>query len=192
MEPKNDSFQCDWIFNQGIDQSRCFMNIVVDQLCISAEKFNEQNVHTVLDWGCAMGSGTDVLVDFFIDLKVPASIKGLDISWNAINAAQQIYKNIPFICDDHISDNYDMIVTSNCLEHFENPQDFMKDHMAHTNKYYAVLVPYNDNFTVGHLYAFTEVDFPKILNGFKRIYLSIVPPCSHWTEEQIFVLYERI
>jgi trans-aconitate methyltransferase len=189
MEPVDDSFKCDWIINQGIDQSRCFMIIIAEEL-LKIERFIPTDVKTILDWGCAMGSGTDILYDYFY-LQGEIVVRGLDISWHAINAAQQIYPHITFRCDDYINGMHDLIVTSNCLEHFEDPKPYMEHQMEHASNYYVALVPHNDLDTPGHLYAFTERDFPESLNGFERVYISIIPRCSHWDGEQIFVLYQR-
>ena len=196
MEPINDSFACDWLKNQGFTQSKEFMTIVVNELdeLHKNKTIKIDKISTVLDWGCAMGSGTNKLQHYLTSIHTglrELSVTGLDISWNAINACQQIFPDIEFICSDMIERNYDIVVTSNCLEHFEDPFPYMRYHIAHAHRLYVVLVPFNDKTDPGHVYQFTKESFPEELYGFIRRHIGVIPPCSVWNGEQLFVVYER-
>lgn len=82
---------------------------------------------TILDWGCALGDGVAVLGETF-----PLSPStGLDFAEAAIAEVRHAFTQHEFL---HVADGepdreYDVIVTSNCLEHFDRPLDVVKSHL---------------------------------------------------------------
>ena len=96
---------------------------------------------SILDWGCALGDGLDPLRHAF-----PASaIVGQDISLEAITRARRAYPQHEFVVGDEIRCDFDVIVVSNCLEHFADPLRLVEKQLAACRKLYVALVPFEES-----------------------------------------------
>lgn len=104
-----------WDIEEGDDQSRYFMEQVLAHLPVPELEYLRTHPLSVLDWGCAKGIGAVLLQRAF-----PQSlVKGLDVSPTAITKAHALHPECEFILesDGKIPGEFDVIVTSNVLEH---------------------------------------------------------------------------
>lgn len=182
-------FQETWEANQGGQQTRHFMEVLVRGLCTRERKFLTQHESTILDWGCALGEGVDLLSRSF----PAARVSGLDFSQEAIGKARERFPDREFIWTEtgEIPRDFDVIVTSNCLEHFDKPLDLMRAHLRRCRLLYMVLVPYNEHpFDPQHRAQFREESFPERIEGFRRIHVTQVQ-CDprFWNAPELLVVY---
>ena len=135
----------------------------------------KDNKYSIVDFGCALGDGSLVLKEKFQNNK----ICGIDFSESAIEIADSRYKqkyNIDFIACDLLKENYnfDVLYSSNVFEHFPDPFERMNILTKRINKYFIVVVPYNEKLITGkteHVFSFNENNIPESLdNGFKLVY----------------------
>lgn len=96
---------------------------------IDYHKFFINNIEAkdiVLDIGCGNGALT------FDVAQKSKKVIGIDLSGNNIDFARKKYsaKNIEYICGDALknlpTENFDVIILSNVLEHIENRVEFLK------------------------------------------------------------------
>ena len=189
----NDEFTYRWnIVNIGDKQTTYFANLFVDNL--NTELSNELNKnYTAIDVGCALGG----LVYLFKNKFPKLDIVGMDFSKIAIENAKIIYPKNKFICGtiEDSPEKFDIVITSNTLEHYHSPLIEIEKQMSKCNYLYFALVPYNQKNIEGtsHFYSFKKEDFPMDLFGFKKIYQKII--ISHdkyfWNGYQILNVYRR-
>jgi len=151
---------------------------------------NLKKVDSILDWGCGVGSGTRT-IGRFLNTKV----SGLDISENAIKKAKELYPKYKFTSKT-LNEKYDVIINSNCLEHFTNPSKVFESHLKYCNKYYIILAPYKGRIVdeiSDHMATLDENTFPKETEDFKRIYFDkfVIFPGWKSDEKQMLMIYER-
>ena len=173
------------------DQTEGFFLLLFDNLDKKVLADLETGL-TVLDWGCGAGKGTSMLQEKFPNSKAT----GLDASKTAIKHCKEDYPTITFT-DEKINCAYDMIINSNCLEHFSNPVDVILYHLDYTWKYYVILVPFEgatDNLICSHITRVTDETFPKKLGEFKLLQSKKVfggPYKGCWYGDQLLQVYER-
>jgi GT2 family glycosyltransferase len=176
-----------WEANNGRNQTRHFMERLLSTLPDSTKAYLHAHVLDILDWGCAMGDGVKMLSQAF-----PQShVVGLDFSTQAIEAARNQYPECEFIVADRIPREFDVIITSNCLEHFEKPLDQIREHLHWCKKLYIILVPYNECPLIDqHRAQFREESFPERLENFTRLCAEpIEVDPMYWTGKQLLVMY---
>lgn len=183
----NDYFREHWDQNNGRQQTHHFMLRLLEQLDAPEIHLLTQSGTTVLDWGCAYGQGTDLISRAF----GAATVSGLDFSQEAIDTASGLYPNLEFICSDHIPRKFDAVFVSNCLEHFDDPLQWMHDQIEHCEKIYVAMVPYKERPLIDqHMSQFREESFPDEVNGFRKLYTSVLRTDSkYWHGEQIVAVY---
>src|SRR5260370_1100364 len=110
------------------DQTRYFMETALSHLPEAERAYLNAAPRTILDWGCALGEGVATLARAFPRSRVA----GLDFSKKAIDEAGVRNAGYEFIWseDGAIPRDFDCIVTSNCLEHFEQPLAMLEKHLA--------------------------------------------------------------
>src|SRR5438876_1165827 len=144
---------------------------------------------TILDWGCAFGEGVAALARAFPRSRVA----GLDFSRTAIGQASVRNAGHEYIWseDGAIPRNFDVIVTSNCLEHFETPLAVVEKHLASCNSLYLVLVPYNEcPLHPQHRAQFRVESFPNHIRDFTRIHAEPLEVDKYfWPGQQLLVVY---
>lgn len=126
-------FENKWEINGGKEQTEYFMQLVIENLPESIKEYIDNPEITVLDWGCALGQGVNLLQNTFPEARV----KGLDISETAIKYAKNEYKDLSFVSGSlsELNEKLSVIVCSNCLEHFADPKPYFQEHLAYTKKY---------------------------------------------------------
>lgn len=182
-------FRKEWDEHDGRDQTRGFMRTLLLNLPDDVLAYLLTNRLSALDWGCAKGDGVDVLSTAFPLLTAA----GLDFSPQAIASAKAEYPEYTFIQTDDgaIPERYDVICTSNCLEHFAKPLDVAAAHLEHCNRLYLALVPYNEHpLFEQHAAQFREESFPEQFGDFVRLISQPIDvPAVYWPDQQLLAVY---
>jgi len=181
-------FEHRWDANAGSQQTRHFMERLVANLDGGVVAYLESAAPKVLDWGCAFGEGGAVLAEAFPSARVV----GLDFSRRAIEEARRRYPWLDFILAD--GDGipvFDVVVTSNCLEHFDEPFKVARNHLSATSDLYIALVPYKEwPLIEEHRHSFVEESFPEYLDSFVQISRKVVDvDRRYWDGKQLLVVY---
>jgi len=145
--------------------------------------FPQDSEFSLLDIGCAIGDGCELL-----HRKFPkAKIKGTDISKIGIEKAKQKTKKVHyFTCDilkDPIPGSYDYVTIIETLEHFDNPFFVITKLLQHVKKSLIVSVPYNPNFTgkinkQEHRYSFNKNTFADTNYNYRIIKITDFINCT--------------
>jgi glycosyltransferase involved in cell wall biosynthesis/2-polyprenyl-3-methyl-5-hydroxy-6-metoxy-1,4-benzoquinol methylase len=184
----DDYFAHHWEANGGTLQTRHFMERLVANLPLEIIALMGRRPLKILDWGCAFGEGVDVLAHAFPG----AQVIGLDLSPVAIQEAKRRHPAYEFRVKATGSVGpFDVVISSNCLEHFESPLEVLREHLRSCRSLCIVLVPYDeDPLDESHRARLTEASFPAELDGFTRLHTAVVdvdPAC--WHGQQLLVIY---
>ncbi|MCU1044131.1 class I SAM-dependent methyltransferase [Stenotrophomonas maltophilia] len=190
-------FQQDWIQNEGQKQSQFFGMVACRLLPAWFVDDVKHNGLGLCDWGCAMGDGTQVIKS---ELGLD-QVAGLDFSASAIEQARRNYPQIAFATDDLLAEGvdlgYDVIFSSNTLEHFHEPWDAAAKLTAHAREYFVMLVPFQESLEERHeehFYSFhwhnLQRDFP---NGFRLVHVGVIDvgllPDPQYSGKQLLAIY---
>ena len=190
LEWWNCYFETQWEQNQGREQTRHFMSQLLQYLPSREHRWISSRTRTILDWGCALGDGVDVLQAEFTSCE----ISGLDFSRVAVEKAKAAYPQCCFLFADDgtIPSEYDVIVTSNCLEHFSDPFGVATRHTEHARYLYIVMVPFEEPEPIDatHVQRFTKHSFPEEIGIFRKLSLTVFRPLPrYWNAPQAIVCY---
>ena len=179
----------DWEEKGGNRQTRYFYELLVSLLPerIKEELRDVQKGYTVCDVGCAEGDGTALLAEQFPSAK----LTGVDIADAAIERAKKRYPNLTFLTK--LQQQYDVVVSSNVLEHFENPFTHMQELFTYSKRYVIVLVPFEEYERISeHFYTFLYRDFSLIYQDFTLVYFDVVRADKKiWNGKQILLIYQK-
>lgn len=168
-----DYLAAQWDANNGRDQSKYFMQRLVENLPPVEREYLVSQEATILDWGCAFGDGVNVLSEVFPNCR----ITGMDFAERAVAEASRSYPALDFkhTPDGAIGELYDVIFCSHCLEHFADPLPILKQHLLSCRSFYVLLTSYKEApLCANHMTQFDEESFPSHLAGFKRIATKVV------------------
>jgi trans-aconitate methyltransferase len=186
-------FDNNWETAGGLVQTRSFIQLMINNLPNQVIEYLESRRVSVLDWGCAVGVG----VQEFSERFKKSVMSGLDFSDSAIEQSKALLPQFNFVAgslDTH-KQRYDLIYTSNCLEHFKDPYEWMRQILTYTNKYAIFMVPYNEQGLVTHgehQFSFTEKSFHPRFHGFNKVHEKIIDQCPGcWVGQQIVVVYKK-
>lgn len=193
----DERFKENWAERRGREQSRFFARLGIGLLPDWLKWSLASDQLSLLDWGCALGDGTDVLAQSLDGVAVT----GCDFSPAAIDDATFHYPNIDFQCFDvaasKIDRQWDFVFSSNTLEHFHKPWE-MLDAVSRVAKMGVVLlIPYEEYLRIEeHFYTFEAGNIPFRLDGdFFLAYHRIVDgssiPETEWAGKQILLVYLR-
>lgn len=180
-----------WDANHGSAQTAYFMDRLLEGLTRRAREHDylSRTPLDVLDWGCAFGEGAQRLAEAFPN----ASLTGLDFAGEAVSVARRRYPGLKFVQTEggRIPQDYDVIVTSNCLEHFDDPIAVARGHLASCRKLYLAMVPHaEDPLCESHRARFDERTFPDRIGGFRRLFTEVVATeAPFWNGRQLLVAY---
>lgn len=193
----NYRFSNDWEENFGREQSIFFSDI-------AAEHFPKWLSNTITidrlsmcDWGCAQGDGTANLAK---KLGIP-ELTGVDFSSEAIEKAIQAYPDCKFLCDDFLGSNdapqWDIVFSSNTLEHFEQPWEVLKKVATKAKKHIVLLLPFREKELIEeHFYSFQHENTPAIFGSWALTHSSVFDTSAHqpnyWPGEQILLVYTNV
>ncbi len=150
---------------------------------------------SALDFGCSCGHLVQRLSGRYPDARV----EGIDVERIRIEVARHEYPSCVF----HLADietlgaTYDVIFSSNVLEHFSAPLDVLQRLIApHARRFIVSLVPYREKeLSPGHLFSFDQSSFPERLGDFHLIHRVVIdcriraPDC--WQGHQVLTVYAR-
>jgi GT2 family glycosyltransferase/glycosyltransferase involved in cell wall biosynthesis/SAM-dependent methyltransferase len=182
-------FAEEWDENDGGGQTRHFMRQLLGHLPDAILDWLVERPLDVLDWGCAYGEGAALLAQALPD----ATVRGLDFSLTAIEEARRRHAGVEFVWteDGTIPQQHDVIVTSNCLEHFVDPIDVLRGHLRSCRSLYIAMVPFKEApLHEQHVAQFRLESFPEELDGWTRV--AAVPvqvDNAYWRGWQLIAAY---
>ena len=182
-------FREQWDANRGGERTRHFAERLVANLAAEEKAFLLTSPSSILVWGCAFGEGVN-----FISQAFPRSkVVGLEFAKTAVDEARRRYPSQQFVLAEtgEIPSEFDVIVASNRLEHFERPFELLATHLASCRRLYLLLVPY-DASPLHEQYGirFTEGIFPNRVSGFVRLYARLIDvDPEFWNGRQLLVAY---
>src|SRR5690606_42161875 len=93
--------------------------------------------------------------------------------------------------DGVIPRRFDVVVTSNCLEHFAEPLAVLASLAAAADRLLLVLVPFAEEpLCEYHVARFDDTTFPAQFEGFRRLAaLRVTVEPRYWAGEQLLVVY---
>ncbi|AHF09002.1 MULTISPECIES: class I SAM-dependent methyltransferase [Dehalobacter] len=187
-------FDVNWETAGGKNQTRFFMRMLLENLPEEVCKYIKDGSPFILDWGCALGQGVEEISKRFSN----AHVTGLDFSETAVKKCKADYPSGNFRSEilDPQKDRFNVIISSNCLEHFPNPAEVFAQHLLSTGQYYILLVPYNEKPPIcpEHQIILSENSFPSEINGFGRCFLKIINSQNKgcWCGQQMLMIYKRL
>ncbi|MGL6242086.1 glycosyltransferase [Pseudomonas sp.] len=190
-------FSSDWEENFGREQSIFFSDVAANNIpSWLTSLISEQNL-TMCDWGCAQGDGTQNLAK---RLNLP-NLVGVDFSSEAIAKASAAYPECRFLCDDFFTESssavWDILFSSNTLEHFVSPWEVLK-HISHkAEKFIVLLLPFREQDLIDeHFYSFDFGNVPAHFGNWALMHSSIVDTSkdepNYWRGEQILLVYANL
>ncbi|WJD64039.1 glycosyltransferase [Pseudomonas kurunegalensis] len=187
-------FSTDWEQNLGREQSRFFSEVAMELMPEWLIDYWRANDLTLCDWGCAQGDGTAILAEL-LGLK---KVTGVDFSPEAIEKAVEQYKSQDFLCVDFLGENsshrWDVLFSSNTLEHFDQPWEVLKKVAAHANDFVVLLLPFREHERIKeHFYTFDYTNIPFNMNEWTLVHSRSTTTGdrapSYWPGEQILLVY---
>ncbi|WCF07873.1 glycosyltransferase [Paenibacillus thiaminolyticus] len=182
-------FEQDWESNGGREQTAYFTNLAMKLFPYPIKQFITNRNLSILDWGCAEGDGTNILANCFPNSQV----SGLDFSEAAIRKARLNYPNHEFMDGElkTYGKKYDVIFTSNCLEHYSNPHDWIKNLMEYTNHFLVILLPFQEYERIDeHFYTFDYDTFNIQFGLFNVVFFKeIESDPNFWPGKQLMLIY---
>ncbi len=195
----NRRFNDDWKSKLGKEQSRYFAKLTIDHLPSWFLKTVQTQKLSLCDWGCAEGDGTNVLAGQF----ERNCVAGVDFSDVAIHEAQLQYPHIQFYAKDWLTEispeiGYDIIFSSNTLEHFHDPFIVLKRLLSYASKCVVLLLPYREfKRHQEHHYTFSasNLSFTPAKN-YVLAHTSIIDSKKissiYWCGQQALLIYAQI
>jgi len=185
-------FRSNWLEKKGDEQTDFFSRLALKYLPEWIIKDIKTRRLGIVNMGCAEGQGVFRFSKFFNK----NSITGLDFSQKAIDNATKKFPDCKFVCED-IKKNridYDVVYTSNVLEHFPSPLKIIKMLLAHTKNYLVILVPFQEEkLHEQHAYSFDYDSFPLFIDRFSLVCSTVIDTSimkpTYWQGQQILVVY---
>lgn len=178
-----------WDACHGSSQTAHFMERLLEGRAPVEREFLKRGNLDILGWGCAFSEGVVCLVRAFSG----CSVAGLDYLEQAIKVARSRYTGLKFIqnSEGSIPRAFDVIVTSNCLEHFADPLAIVSSHLLSCRDLYIALVPYREEPLCDfHAVRFYDDTFPERLEDFQRIGFRVIETeAQYWPGPQLLVVY---
>lgn len=190
-------FDTDWVTNFGKQQSSFFATIALGAFPSWLFSSIQKEGLTICDWGCALGDGTNVIKQAFPQ----NAITGIDFSTVAIRTAGNEFSEINFYSEDLLKKsnthkaNYDVVFSSNTLEHFDNPWEVLYRISAFASQHLIILVPYREYERYSeHLYTFDEGNIPSSIGDrFSLTHAEIINGSdfapSYWGDLQVLLVF---
>lgn len=183
----------DWQENKGSEQTLSHYNILLKYMPKWLRKEIYYKRMSICDLGCGMGEGVNLFKKYFKDSEVT----GVDFSNHAITEAKKKYLNASFICSDiaNFQNNYDVVISSHTLEHFENPSKLFSKIINLAESYFILLIPFQEeDLFKEHFFSFDYNFFPIKFQNYELVYYKEIEkmffdPGNYWAKEQILVVY---
>ncbi|ABS25614.1 trans-aconitate 2-methyltransferase [Anaeromyxobacter sp. Fw109-5] len=182
----------DWETRHGPEQSRFFAELALSLVAPSVRDDLRERRASVCDWGCGEGEGTAALAAAW-----GGRATGVDVSPTAVARARARHPGVSFaVSVSGLDREYDVLFTSNTLEHFSDPWGVLSSMLARVTRYAIVLVPFEERDRIEeHAFTFELESFPLTLGGFELVDLRIARcagmPGSFWAGDQALAIYAR-
>lgn len=188
----NRRFKYNWEQREGREQTHFFMQTVIDCLPEWIKRDIRDRRLRICDAGCATGDGVLLLAEAFKESEVV----GIDFAEKAIRRARELHPQHHYQVGDltHLNEHFDVIVTSNTLEHFANPVEVIDQLLAHTHDYLLIMSPFEDNSCEPeHLSRLAYESFRLISGDFQLVHAQVIS-CeaqldTRWHGQQILAVY---
>jgi GT2 family glycosyltransferase/glycosyltransferase involved in cell wall biosynthesis len=190
-------FSTDWEVADGRSQSRYFAAVahaLMPGWLLHASRTQKLQW---CDWGCALGDGTDHMGKLFAGI----ALTGIDFSHVAIEQAQARYPHLDFVAEDWVDQDaapgksFDVVFSSNTLEHFHQPWEVVTKVAAHATRAVAMLVPYQEAHPIEEHYAsFWPDNVPTTLPDGKLLVHMSARDVAHdqpafWPGQQVLMVW---
>ncbi|MGU8077137.1 glycosyltransferase [Burkholderia pyrrocinia] len=189
-------FVTDWQANGGGAQSRFFAQVAIEAMPEWLVHRVRWNQLSVCDWGCAQGEGTEMLAQI-----LSWDVTGIDFSGAAIEQARKRYPRIKFshenLLDAPQRPAFDVIFSSNTLEHFARPWQVFNTLADYATQFIVLLLPYREfDRHAEHEVTFDAVNIPvSPLADWSLVHGAVLDTrareSSYWPGEQILLVYAR-
>ena len=199
-------FRTDWDVNGGGPQSRFFAGVALalmpDWLKACARTGGPDGAPmTLCDIGCAEGAGTEVIAKA---LGIPTT--GVDFAAEGIQLARERHPDVAFQVadmlaapgsDTALNTRFDIVFSSNTLEHFEKPWATFDTMAASAERFLVLLLPWRegDKLEAEHFVQFTPQAIPVARDGWVLAHASAADvadwPDSRWAGDQVLLVYAR-
>jgi O-antigen biosynthesis protein len=191
----NYRFQHDWELNMGREQTKFFANLALNHLPEWIKADIKNNKLSICDAGCADGDAVPLFLKEFPDSK----IIGVDFSEEAIQRAKKYYPEHQFVCSsiENLDENFDVIFSSNVLEHFENPFTVLEAMLEKVKKHVILLLPFQEyDRIIEHFFTFDYNSFPLKIKEFIATHFTEINgaeiPNTLWAKKQILIIYSKL
>lgn len=188
-------FETDWNEHEGNAQTAFFAKLLCEQLPENFVEEVKMEGYSVCDMGCAEGDAIPALCE-----RLGLNVDGMDFSETAIRKAKEKYPSSNFWTGDLLAlsteKKYDVVISSNVLEHFSEPWKVLENLTSVAQKYVVVMMPYNETLSIDeHMYRFSEENIPLVVNGFTLQYVSTVDGRDYegtlYPDSQILLIYKK-
>lgn len=190
-------FSGDWEEKGGGEQTAFFGRLALEMLPSWFRKRVQSAEMTFCDWGCGTGEATAILAD-----ELGVNVAGVDFSEVAIESARKFHPKHAFYAEDWLSSQksgsrkFDVVFSSNTLEHFHEPWDVFRELTLHARSYVVLLLPFMEAEHVRHpehFYSFSPESFLLSRQGWKLVHASVIDTSNldadMWPGQQILVIY---
>lgn len=191
----NSRFENDWSECRGREQTLFFYKILLSSLPEWLANAMRRECMSICDFGCALGDGSDLLAQYF-----PGRVTGVDFAEVAIQQARETFPRLNFenwdLRERFPKNAFDVIVSSNTLEHFADPWESADKLAEFCNKAIVLLLPYREfRRHEEHEVTFDAPNIPLTVAGGKFVLTqsSVVDARllenTEWHGEQILLVY---
>lgn len=187
-------FRTNWVSAGGHSQTRFFAMVAAKAMPgWLKDRILADNL-SICDWGCAEGQGVDELSKWL----GTTNITGVDISDVAIAKARQAFPQATFKAQDIDQlDEYDVMFSSNTLEHFDRPFDVVQKLARKARRFLVFLVPFQEYDRLSeHFFTFDYDRVPVLpAPGFACVACRVIDTArtqpEYWNGKQLLVTYAR-
>lgn len=194
MEYWNHRFETDWNDFGGDQQTIFFANILCNLLPQWLIDETIENKYSVCDLGCADGNALPIWSNIFQN----TAICGEDFSEKAIQNARKNYPEFMYLVSDILQPDgkrqYDVVISSNTVEHFKDTQEVLKNICRRSKRYTLILLPYREekSVTLEHEVKFYTSNIPQIIEQDILIYAkTCLCHSQYYPGEQILLIYRK-
>ncbi|WP_242337516.1 MULTISPECIES: methyltransferase domain-containing protein [unclassified Anaeromyxobacter] len=182
----------DWGARGGPAQSRFFAELALSLVPPAVADDLRARRASVCDWGCGEGEGAAALAAAW-----GTPVTGLDVSPAAVERASGRHAGVSFaVSRAGLDREYDVLFTSNTLEHFAAPWGVLASLLPRVGRYVLLLVPFEERERIEeHAYTFELESFPLEVGGFELVDLRVAHCAgiegSWWAGDQALATYAR-
>lgn len=190
----NHRFETDWNDFGGDQQTIFFANTLCNLLPQWLIDEIIEKKYSICDLGCADGNALPIWSNIFQN----AAVCGEDFSEKAIQNARKNYPEFMYLVSDILQPDgkrqYDVVISSNTVEHFQDTQSVLKNICRRSKRYTLILIPYREeeSVTQEHEVKFYTSNIPQIIEENILIYArTCLCHSRYYPGEQILLIYEK-